>query len=371
MPGSSATSVHWTAARRLGAALLCAALLVPCANADDDPLHSIYLQGVNLATAGFGGDRIGKTSSIGKFGYDYTYPVERFSPGYTSPAYFVGAGMNAFRLSVLWERLQPKLGDPLNDREVGRLLAAVQDLNQLGAWVIVDVHNYTRYRGDAIGSPDVPVSALADLWGRLAPRLAGQDHVILDLMNEPHDISTAVWVEAANAAIAAIRAQGARNIILVAGNGWSAAHKWYDPIEGGSNAQALLKIVDPLQRAVFEAHLYFDGNSSGTSAECVSESIGAERLQPFARWLTENHKLGFIGEFGAGTSSTCLAALAGMVRYMNEHADILIGWTYWGAGPWWPADYFTLLEPKDGDVPQMRALRPFLQQAPDVKPRRN
>ena len=369
MSVSPAASSRWTAALCLGVALLCGTLLVSGANADDDPLHRIYLQGVNLATAGFGGDRIGKTSPIGKFGYDYTYPVERFSPGYTSPAYFVGAGMNVFRLSVLWERLQPKLGAPLNDREVGRLLTTAQDLAHLGAWVIVDVHNYARYRGDVIGSPDVPVSALADLWGRLAPRLAGEDHVILDLMNEPHDISTAVWVAAANAAIAAIRAQGARNIILVAGNGWSAAHKWYDPMPGGSNAEELLKIVDPLKRIVFEAHLYFDGNSSGTSPECVSETIGAERLQPFARWLTENHKLGFVGEFGAGTSNTCLAVLAGIVRSMNERSDIFIGWTYWGAGPWWPRDYFTLLEPQNGDVPQMRTLRPFLASPPAVKAR--
>jgi endoglucanase len=278
--------------------------------------------------------------------------------------------MNAFRLSVLWERLQPQLGAPLNEAELARLMAATQDLTKLGAWVIIDVHNYARYRGDTIGSPDVPVAALADLWGQLASHFADQDRVILDLMNEPHDISTAIWVHAANAAISAIRHAGARNIIFVGGNTWSGAHKWYDRVDGESNAEAMLKIVDPLERTVFEAHLYLDGNSSGTSADCVSETIGVERLQPFTRWLKENHKLGFIGEFGAGASSECLTALANMVRFMNEHSDILIGWTYWGAGPWWPKDYFTLLEPQDGkDVPQMQALKPFLAKPPVISSR--
>lgn len=369
MPSKCLTNRLRRTAAAIGAALVITAVLAldPAESLGTDPLAGAYLQGVNLATAGFGSERIGKTGSPGRFGFDYTYPVQRFTPGYTSPAYFVAAGMNAFRLSVLWERLQPALGAPLNEAELARLIAATHDLTQLGAWVIVDVHNYARYRGDIIGSSGVPVSALADLWEKLAPHFAGEDHVILDLMNEPHDISTATWVEAANAAIAAIRTAGAHNIILVGGNSWSGAHRWYDRVDGESNAEAMLKIVDPLDRTVFEAHLYLDSNSSGTSADCVSDTIGVERLEPFTRWLKENHKLGFIGEFGAGSSNECLAALTSMVRFMNEHSNILIGWTYWGAGPWWPKDYFTLLEPEGGkDVPQMQALKPFLEKPPIV-----
>lgn len=369
MPSKCLTNRLWRTAGAIGAVLLITAVLAldPAESLGEDPLAGVYLEGVNLATAGFGSERIGKTGPPGRFGFDYTYPVQRFTPGYTSPAYFVAAGMNAFRLSVLWERLQPALGAPLNEAELARLVSATHDLTKLGAWVIVDVHNYARYRGDIIGSSDVPVSALADLWAKLAPHLAGEDHVILDLMNEPHDISTATWVEAANAAIAAIRTAGANNIILVGGNTWSGAHRWYDRVDGESNAEAMLKIVDPLDRTVFEAHLYLDSNSSGTSANCVSDTIGVERLEPFTRWLRENHKLGFIGEFGAGSSRECLAALTSMVRFMNEHSNILIGWTYWGAGPWWPKDYFTLLEPYDGkDVPQMQVLKPFLKKPPIV-----
>jgi endoglucanase len=322
-----------------------------------------FLTGVNLAGAGFGSERIVKGGGRGRHGIDYVYPVEPFAPGYTSPSYFVSNGMNAFRLSFLWERLQPKLGSPLDNGESARLVEATDQLLKLGAWVVIDLHNYARYEDTLIGSDAVKIADFADVWGRIAQLFKGKDRVLLGLMNEPHDMSTETWVSAANAAIGAIRAAGASNLILVPGNAWSSAAKWYDSSYGKPNAEALLDISDPLDKVVFEAHLYLDGNSSGTSDTCVSKTIGVERLQPFARWLGEHRKLGFIGEFGAGRSDVCLAALAAMSDSMHSRPDIYLGWTYWAAGPWWPNDYFTLIEPRSGDAPQMLALRPYLSTA--------
>ena len=90
------------------AAITSVSVLAPpkAVSAVDQP----FLTGVNLAGAGFGSERIVKGGGRGRHGIDYVYPVEPFAPGYTSPSYFVSNGMNAFRLSFLWERLQPKLG---------------------------------------------------------------------------------------------------------------------------------------------------------------------------------------------------------------------------------------------------------------------
>ena len=319
-----------------------------------------FLTGVNLAGACFGAERIVKGGARGEHGTDYVYPVEPFAPGYRSPGYFVSNGMNAFRLSFLWERLQPKLGQPLDQAELKRLVDATDQLLKLGAWVVLDLHNYARYENSLIGSERIQIADFADVWGRIAPLFTGKDHVIFGLMNEPHDIATETWVDAANAAVGAIRAAGAKNLILVPGNGWSAAFNWYGSSYGQPNAEALLRIADPLDKVVFEAHLYLDADSSGTSASCVSKTIGVERLQPFVRWLSEHGKRGFIGEFGAGRSGTCLAALTAMVDSMRARPDVYLGWTYWAAGPWWPNDYFTLIEPRAGDAPQMTALRPYL-----------
>jgi endoglucanase len=316
-----------------------------------------FLTGVNLASASFGGSR-------GRHGTDYVYPVEPFAPGYRSPSYFVSNGMNSFRLAFLWERLQPKLNEPLDPAETKRLVGATNELLKLGVWVVLDVHNYARYKEEAIGSKTVTIAEFADLWQRIAVLFKGNDRVIFGVMNEPHNIATETWVDASNAAIAAIRKAGANNLILVPGNGWSSAYNWYGDSYGKPNAEALLNIVDPLNRVAFEAHLYLDEDSSGTHASCVSPSIGVERLQPFTRWLDEHKKLGFIGEFGAGKSDVCLKALSALVESLQARQDIYLGWTYWAAGPWWPNDYFSLLEPKGGEAPQMMALRPYLSATP-------
>jgi endoglucanase len=256
----------------------------------------------------------------------------------------------------------------LYESEAKLLLVATNELAKTGAWVNIDLHNYARYLGEPIGSPKVGVDDFADVWGRIAELFKGQDRVIFGLMNEPHDMPTEKWVSAANAAITAIRAVGARNLIFVGGNHWSSAQAWYSSFYGTPNAKALLSIVDPLDRVVFEAHTYLDSDSSGTHSTCISPSIGVERLQPFTRWLTEHGKVGFLGEFGGSRDPTCLEALSGMVRHMRDRADVYLGWTYWAAGPWWPADYFTLIEPVNGDAPQMQALAPYLRlQAPATR----
>jgi endoglucanase len=351
--------------RRSGAICVFTLLLSAVVGCSDgaaaEPWQSSYLVGVNLAGAGFGAERIAKDGARGRHGVNYVYPVEPLAPGYKSPNYFVAKGMNTFRLSFLWERLQPKLGQELDAAETARLLLATDELLKLGTWVILDLHNYARYDGTLIGSSGVSVADFSDVWRRIASLFKDKDHVLLGLMNEPHDMSTDTWVEAANGAIAAIRAAGATNLILVPGNHWSSAQAWYDNFYGTPNAKALLGIADPLDKVVFEAHTYFDSDSSGTNARCVSATIGVERLQPFTRWLTEHKKLGFIGEFGAGTDPICLEALSAMTRSMQARPDVYLGWTYWAAGPWWPRDYFTLIEPRSGDAPQMAALLPYLQ----------
>jgi endoglucanase len=323
-----------------------------------DPRRGDFLVGVNLAGAEFGS--ILKNGIRGQHGTDYVYPVGSLWAGYKSPQYFLSKGMNIFRLPFLWERVQPQLGQPLDEAESKLLVEAATELVRMGAWVNIDLHNYARYAGQPLDSTKVTLGSFADVWGRIANLFKGQERIIFGLMNEPHDIATESWVAAANTAIGAIRAAGANNMIFVAGNHWSSAQAWYSSTYGTPNAKALLSITDPLDRVVFEAHTYLDSDSSGTHETCINSSIGVERLQPFTRWLTEHGKIGFLGEFGAGKDPTCLEALSRMLEHMRERSDVYLGWTYWAAGPWWPNDYFTLIEPVNGDAPQMQTLSPYL-----------
>lgn len=335
-------------------------------SADSKQKSMPFLYGVNLAGAEFG-PATNSSEERGVFGKEYTYPISDLTPGYTSPAYFISKGMNAFRLPIRWERLQHRLGQPFNSRELARLKLTVKRLAQLGAWVIIDLHNYGRYEGKLIGTHAVPLSAFSDVWRRLATELKGFPRVIFGLMNEPYDIDSKVWAKSANLAIAAIRETGADNLLFVGGNTYSSTSQWY----GHGNARAMLTVEDPLHRVVFEGHLYLDARSEGLKDDCLSEEIGVQRVQPFLRWLRENNKVGFVGEFGGGTNARCLAAIEKLAALLGENRDIILGWAYWAAGPWWPEGYFTSIEPKDGtDAPQLKALTPHIRQAagPSIPP---
>ncbi len=307
-------------------------------------------RGVSLAGADFG-----ETSLPGTYGTDYAYPDP------ASAAYFQAKGMDLVRLPFRWERLQRSLGGALDATELARLKSVVDGVTTLGLTVLLDPHNYARYDGALVGSAAVPDAALADFWTRLAAEFKDNPRVMFGLMNEPHDMATEDWVAAANAAIAAIRATGAINTITVPGNAWTGAASWSDTWYGTANAVAMLQVADSAGKLLFEVHQYLDADSSGTSATCVSATIGSQRLAGFTAWLRANGRRGFLGEIGAGSNTTCNLAVADALDHLAANADVWAGFSWWAAGPRW-GDYFMSIEPgSDGsDKPQMAVLAPYL-----------
>ena len=234
-------------------------------------------------------------------------------------------------------------------------------LTSQGAVVLLDPHNYARYGTAFIGSASVPNADFADFWSRLATEFKGNPNVLFGLMNEPYGLPTEQWVGSANAAIAAIRATGATNLILVPGNAWSGAHSWTQNWYGTANSVAMLNIRDPGNNYAFEVHQYFDSGYSGATTTCLSATTGADQLRSLTSWLRANGKKAFLGEFATGTSATCLTALDGLLTYMEQNADVYLGWTWWAAGPWWGSSW-TSLEPTStgADKPQMDVLERHL-----------
>jgi endoglucanase len=90
-------------------------------------------------------------------------------------------------------------------------------------------------------------------------------------------------------------------------------------------------------------HQYLDSDSSGTHAECVSRTIGVERLKAATEWLRKNKKVGLLGEFAGGDNEVCKTAVKGMLDYMVDNKDVWKGALWWAAGPWWN-DYMFSLE---------------------------
>ena len=50
-----------------------------------------------------------------------------------------------------------------------------------------------------------------------------------------------------------------------------------------------------------------------------------------------------------------------MTKVVEDNRDIWVGWAYWAAGDWWPADEALNIQPVKGvDKPQLSALTPAL-----------
>lgn len=305
------------------------------------------LTGVNLAGGEFWMSGKPKEGVRPNYGVNYVYPNA------AEIDYFSRKGMNLFRYQFLWETLQPTLRTPLEKADLGRLKDSVKHATSRGLAVILDPHNYARYYGtNIVGGPKVSAADFADFWERLAQEFKDSPYVWFGLVNEPHDMPTAQWFEAANACIAAIRGTGAKNLILVPGNSWTGAHSWTSGGEG-SNARHALEVKDPLDYWAIDVHQYLDADSSGTHRAVVSRTIGSERLKKFTAWCREHHRRAVLGEFAVADAPNAREALDDLLSSMERDRDVWLGWTWWAAGSWW-GDYMFTLEPKNGtDRPQM------------------
>lgn len=138
------------------------------------------------------------------------------------------------------------------------------------------------------------------------------------------------------AAIDAIRAAGATSqYIWIEGNSWTGAWTW---VSSGNGAN-LLNLKDPQDKLVYEMHQYLDSDGSGTNANCVSSTIGVERIRDATNWLKQNKKKGVLGETAGGANAQCITAVTGMLKYMQDNSDVWTGWLWWAGGPWWAGKF--------------------------------
>jgi len=309
------------------------------------PANPINLVGINLAGAEFGAD----VALPGVYLKHYIYPGEADFKRYAE------RNLKLVRLPFRWERIQPRLNGELNSVELGRMLATLDHAKKYNMQVILDMHNYYRYHGKMIGSNEVPVSAFADAWRRIAQKVANHPAVYgYGLMNEPHT-TNGKWPTAALAAAKSIRTLDADNWVVIAGDRWSSAFHW-----PSYNTQLVKDswMRDPNNNLMFEAHLYFDKDYSGyytNRYEKYDPMIGVVRAKPFVEWLNRYRLRGFIGEHGAPDfSPSAVVAMDNLLQYLGQHC---IPSTYWAAGPWW-GDYALSLDVKSGKPrPQLPILQ--------------
>ncbi|MCA9270674.1 MAG: cellulase family glycosylhydrolase [Planctomycetales bacterium] len=337
---------------RQAAARICVGIMLAVALQGEAAPDELQRLGVNLAGAEFG-------PLPGVVNKDYVYPgAKQFD-------YCKAKGLRLVRLPFKWERIQPELLKPLDGEELGRLDHVAKLAHQRDVALVLDMHNFARYRVQLIGSDDVPVAAFADVWRRLAEHYREEAAIVAyGVMNEPHG-TKGTWPAAAQACVDAIRTVDKTHVVLVCGDNWGGAHSWQ---KYNNN----LVLDDPAHRLVYEAHQYFDHDNSGRynkiyDADGANATTGVKRLQPFLEWLKRHNVRGFVGEFGVPDDDPrWLVVLDNALEEMRQHQ---VGGTYWAAGPWWN-NYPLSLEPRDGsDRPQMAVMERHLAKTPALAPR--
>ncbi|KAG8955839.1 hypothetical protein FRC04_006285 [Tulasnella sp. 424] len=302
--------------------------------------------GVNESSAEFG-----NTKWPGVLGTDYTWPTT------SSVDFFIGKGFNTFRIAFLMERISPPangLTGSFDATYLQGLKTIASYVTSKGGYAVLDPHNFMRYNNGVISDQN----AWTTWWKNLATQFKNDPKIIFDLQNEPHDIDATTVASMMQAAVNAIRSVGATQLILVEGTSWTGAWTW----TSSGNANAFSSFTDPANNFAIEMHQYLDSDGSGTSATCVSSTIGVDRITDATNWLKSKGFKGFLGEIGAGSNDQCIAAIKGALSLMQQPGSPWIGALWWAAGPWW-GTYYQSIEPPNGPaiariLPE--ALQPFV-----------
>ena len=325
--------------------------------------------GVNLAGAEFG------ENFPGVFGTDYPYPTAEELDYYNSK------GLKLIRLPFAWERIQHGLNANLDTDELNRLKDFVQLVTDRNMQVILDLHNYgRRFNADGvdeiIGSANLQIAHVKDVWTKLATEFKDETNIWgYGIMNEPHDmLASTPWFDIAQAIINGIRTVDMSTKIIVGGDSWSSAERWPEESDNLKN------LVDPSDNMIFEAHVYFDNDASGTyrmnyDDEGAYPNLGIDRVKPFVDWLAENNFKGYIGEYGIpDNDARWLVVLDNFLAHLQSKG---INGTYWAGGPWWGTD-FMAIDPVDADGesdpvngterPQMGIVEKYLETNEDALP---
>ncbi|MDR2013639.1 MAG: cellulase family glycosylhydrolase, partial [Rhodanobacter sp.] len=285
--------------------------------------------------------------------------------------YFVSKKVGAIRLLFSWEAMQPHLYDPIPNAAANTNYQAyfnnykrvIDYATGKGLQVIIEPWDADssggagggRWRGNVIGSTQVPIAAFADFWNKMAAVYKNNALVSYGLINEPNNQSTTTWFQAAQAAITAIRSTGSTQRIFVPGNGWTGAsdwtNNWYDTdrkqisnADGWLNANGTGKpLSDPLNNMAIEVHTFVDPEGSGGSTAIVSVTVARERIATTLNWATAHGIQVYLGQIGMyagfqGNGFTAAAAWANFISYFNANPNSFLGYTWWAAGDpaWWP-----------------------------------
>ncbi|MBC8040455.1 MAG: glycoside hydrolase family 5 protein, partial [Opitutaceae bacterium] len=286
------------------------------------------LNGVNLSGPESTGNAT--TPFPGTYGSQWIYPTE------ADFNYYQSKGLTLIRLPFRWERMQGTLNGALNSAELARMDTAVARASARGMKIILDMHNYARYRTTQtvtyrFGDTQLPATAFADVWRKLADHYKNEPAIYgFDIMNEPNGLTGGAWVTYAQAAVNAIREVNLSTWVIVEGESW--ANSWGFETKNPN----LHTVRDPIGRLMFSAHSYW--SDAGTDdyksydIEAGYPEMGVNNVKPFIDWLKKYDAKGFVGEYGVPNDDPrWLVVLDNFLTYIAAEG---VSGTYWAGGAW-------------------------------------
>ena len=192
----------------------------------------------------------------------------------------------------------------------------------------------------------------ADVWVKLATEFKDFSNIYgYDLMNEPKDVDLEGLRECYQYVIDEIRKVDTKAAIVVEGKNYTGAAGW------PNNAAGLETLTDPIgNNIIYQAHCYFDDDSSGTYGDDYDTEVGdnfdvyKERLDPFINWLKEKNKKGLLGEFGVPyngakqSDERYMVLIDSVFSYLKQHE---LTATIWCGGHFYESNHLSVSPDKD------------------------
>jgi len=266
--------------------------------------------------------------------------VSVFAPNSTLD-YFGKKGLNTFRVGFAWEQLQPQLSGPFDPKYLqmmDNMVRRCEDRNLRLSWVPLP----GSYKGNQVGTSQLPEAAFYDMWTRMASHYQGEKTIWgYDLLNEPNMGDTWNTRFGPNAILAIRKADTSHPIIVPTSTG-GYGHYWNYHTVG-------LPMDDPSNNLIYQAHFYFDNPPNGQypNGYDAYPTIGPDHAKDFVNWCISNKQECYVGEFGipggwtSGNQNCTMGACQNDPRWEIVIDNFLtfldqnsISATYWAGGPY-------------------------------------
>ena len=200
--------------------------------------------------------------------------------------------------------------------------AYVAELNAAGLYVILEVHWNAPGSERSEGQREMlDASHGYTLWQSIATAFKGHQAVLFDLYNEPHGLGATTeeqwrcWEHGCgeyagmSGLVTAVRATGARNVILLGGLSWASDDSQWLQHEP----------YDPLHQLAATFHVYYEHTL------CTEESCWKKTLLPLAAHVPlVNDEF---GELQCGDPAA-IAWLNEWMSYATAHGFSMLAWTW-------------------------------------------